>query len=50
MVNLVQKGFNSEWGDFLAEGIVARPSVELFSRNGKRIITKLKYKDFIHEN
>ena len=28
------------------EGIVARPLVELFARSGKRIITKLKTKDF----
>ena len=46
MVNLAKEGFNSAWGDFKAEGIVARPQVELFSRNGNRIITKIKYKDF----
>jgi hypothetical protein len=46
MINLVKKGFNSEWGSFLAEGIVARPFVELTMRNGHRIITKLKSKDF----
>lgn len=39
-------GFNSQWGDFIAEGIVARPSVEILKRNGDRIITKLKCKDF----
>jgi hypothetical protein len=39
-------GFNSHWGNFIAEGIVARPEVELFARNGQRIITKCKYKDF----
>lgn len=42
----VRTGFNSTWGDFLAEGIVARPKVELASRNGSRIITKLKHVDF----
>ena len=31
----------------LAEGIVARPKVELKDRAGHRIITKLKHKDFI---
>ena len=46
MVELVKKGFNSTWGDFLAEGIVARPLIELKDRAGKRVITKLKYKDF----
>lgn len=46
MVELAKSGFKSAWGDFIAEGIVARPEVELFSRSGKRIITKIKYKDF----
>ena len=46
MVNIARKGFNSQWGDFTAEGIVARPVVELKTRNGQRIITKIKYKDF----
>jgi hypothetical protein len=32
--------------DFQAEGIIARPSVELFSRGGHRIITKIKCRDF----
>ena len=47
MVNQVEKGFHSIWGDFIAEGIVARPSTELKTRSGHRIITKLKYKDFM---
>ena len=34
------------FGGFLAEGMVIRPIVELKSRNGHRIITKLKHKDF----
>lgn len=46
MVALVRDGFNSRWGNFQAEGVVARPVVELFARSGKRIITKLKMKDF----
>lgn len=46
MAKLAKHGFNSYWGDFTAEGIVARPEVELFARDGSRIITKLKYKDF----
>jgi len=46
MVEATESGFNSNWGNFIAEGIVARPKVELFARNGKRIITKIKYKDF----
>ena len=46
MVRVVKAGFNSAWGDFLAEGIVARPPVEMSDRAGRRIITKLKMKDF----
>jgi len=46
MVNLVKRGFTSMWGDFIAEGIVARPKTELRARSGCRIITKIKYKDF----
>ncbi|MCP4900026.1 MAG: hypothetical protein GY906_23910 [bacterium] len=45
-VRLVKNGFRSRWGDFIAEGIVMRPTVELFGRNGKRVIAKLKCKDF----
>lgn len=46
MVEMVKKGFKSQWGDFIAEGIVARPSTELRTRRGDRIITKIKHKDF----
>jgi len=47
MVERTQDGFYSEWNDkFIAEGIVARPDTELKARNGNRIITKIKYKDF----
>lgn len=45
-VMLCENGFKSEWGDFQAEGVVARPEVELQTRNGERIITKLKCRDF----
>jgi len=50
LLELVQKtkiGFKSLWGDFNAEGIVARPSVELKARNGDRVITKIKHRDFL---
>ncbi len=45
-IEKTKKGFNSQWGDFIAEGIVAKPRVEMKTRRGERIITKLKYKDF----
>jgi hypothetical protein len=46
MVAYAERGFKSTWGDFTAEGIVARPAVELRTRNGRRLITKIKHKDF----
>lgn len=45
-VEMARAGFQSTWGDFQAEGIVARPLVELHARNGDRIITKIKHRDF----
>lgn len=46
MVEMARHGFDSTWGAFRAEGIVARPLVELAARNGQRVITKIKSKDF----
>jgi len=46
-VELCRDGFLSMWGDFQAEGIVARPDVELRTRSGHRIITKIKCRDFL---
>ncbi|MFK5923208.1 MAG: RNA ligase family protein [Verrucomicrobiota bacterium] len=46
MIQQCRKGIVSQWGDFQAEGIVARPLVELKARSGERIITKLKTRDF----
>lgn len=46
MVKKTQVGFNSIWGEFKAEGIVARPATELRTRSGSRLITKIKHKDF----
>jgi hypothetical protein len=46
MVELVRGGFGSQYGTARAEGIVARPSVDLFTRSGERIITKVKHRDF----
>ena len=45
-VEKTRKGFNSKWGEFIAEGIVARPKTELKTRRGDRVITKIKYRDF----
>lgn len=46
MIEMTKRGFNSMWGDFRAEGIVARPKTELKNRGGERVITKVKSKDF----
>jgi hypothetical protein len=46
LIALVREGFTSNWGNFPAEGIVARPLIELKARSGHRIITKLKTQDF----
>lgn len=46
MIGMARNGFQSAWGDFLAEGIVARPTIELKTRRGARIITKIKHRDF----
>lgn len=46
MVQMARRGIRSTWGDFQAEGVVARPEVELFTGNRRRVITKIKTKDF----
>ncbi len=48
MIELVEGGMISKFGNFIAEGIVAKPEIELQTKRSQRIITKLKYKDFQH--
>lgn len=45
-MRMCQDGFNSKWGNFIAEGIVLRPKAELCTRRGDRIVTKIKNRDF----
>lgn len=45
-VDLVRRGFKSTFGDFLAEGIVCRPAIELRARVTGRIICKIKACDW----
>lgn len=45
-ISVVRGGLKSRWGDFISEGIVARPAVELKTRNNGRVITKIKHVDF----
>ncbi|KKM97431.1 hypothetical protein LCGC14_1168040 [marine sediment metagenome] len=45
-VRFAQDGIQSTFGDFAAEGLVMRPAVELLDRAGRRVISKIKSKDF----
>ena len=45
-VDLAWRGITSKFGDFQAEGIVARPVTELKTRSGARVIAKIKCGDF----
>lgn len=45
-VSIAKAGLTSRWGDFQAEGIVARPKTELRTRRGDRLIAKIKCRDF----
>lgn len=47
-IKLVKGDLLSTWGNFQSEGIVARPSVELKTRAGERIIAKIKCRDFVN--
>jgi len=49
-IDIVRRGFFSAYSSsddaILAEGLVMRPVLELLDRRGRRIITKIKHKDF----
>lgn len=45
-IEIVKEGLSSNIGNAPMEGLVMRPIVEMQSRLGKRIITKIKHKDF----
>ena len=45
-ISEVSKGIISHYGNFNAEGIVAKPIVSLYKNNGERILFKLKTYDF----
>ena len=50
---MVIKGFNSTISEdetLIAEGLVLRPKVQLFNKRGERIMVKIKYCDYPHEN
>lgn len=43
---VVSQQLKSAWGDFLPEGVIARPNIELQNKIGRRIICKIKHEDF----
>lgn len=45
-INLVANGLKSHFGDFIAEGVICKPKVELTNRFGDRVIVKIKTRDF----
>lgn len=47
-IEYVKSGYTSliAQTEHIAEGLVMRPTTELFNRRGERVITKLKYNDF----
>lgn len=49
LVNIVKSGLQSEWGDFISEGIICKPDIELKTRRGERIIIKIKSRDLYQE-
>lgn len=46
-IDICKNGFKSQLKQSAPEGLVCRPIVELLTRRGDRIITKIKLKDFI---
>jgi hypothetical protein len=50
---MVKTGFISPIAEdttLIAEGLVLRPNVQLFNKRGERIMVKIKYRDYPHEN
>lgn len=45
-IEMVKDGLTSRWGDFEPEGLVGTTAMGLRSRNGDRIIVKVKARDF----
>ncbi len=46
IIEFVRAKPKSNWGDFVMEGVVARPEMVLLNNRGERLITKIKVKDF----
>ena len=48
-VGMVRKGFQSTFGEFFAEGLIARPMMTLTTPKGTRIQCKIKHRDLYEE-
>jgi len=44
-IDAVRIGQQSNFGDFIMEGYVLKPAIDLWNRRGERVITKIKHKD-----
>lgn len=44
-IALITRGLKSYWGDFMAEGVIGKPVMDLKARDGSRIVVKLKHCD-----
>jgi len=49
-INLIERNLESKFGNFMAEGLVGRPLLDLRDRYGVRITAKIKTRDFYHGN
>lgn len=48
-VNFVKKGYTSTIAankEYIAEGLIMKPKVDLLTRNGERVVAKIKHRDF----
>jgi hypothetical protein len=48
-IDYVRDGFTSAYGPFPAEGVIAKPTTELRTRLGERIVIKIKTADFARQ-
>jgi hypothetical protein len=48
-IDYARAGFNSTYGPFPAEGVIAKPTTELRTRLGERIVVKIKTLDFARQ-
>ena len=47
-MDLVEEYQKSTWGDFQAEGVICKPAVEVMTSRGRRVICKIKARDYYH--